>query len=81
MIDLDWTAVGQYGIGGMALALLAYVLKMHYESYQANTIALSELKSVIERQVEREQTFHNELLPLIRDTNERVRTIEVEVRR
>ena len=79
--DLDWSAVGQYGLGGMALGLLAYVLKMHYDSYQANTTALHELKSVIEKQTEREQMFHDVILPLMKDTNERVRIIENEVRK
>lgn len=78
---MDWTALGQYGIGGMALGLLAFVLKMHYESYQANTNALSELKAVIERQQDREETYHNVILPLIHDTNERVREIQIEVRK
>jgi len=81
VITLDWSSIGQYGIGGMSLALLAFVLKMHYESYQANTTALSELKEVIHRQTEREESYHNVLLPLIKDTNERVRSIEIEVRK
>ena len=78
---MDWQTIGQYGIGGMSLGLLAFVLKMHYESYQANTTALSELKQVIERQLEREKNYYDVLLPLMKDTNERVRSIENEVRK
>ena len=78
---MDWSSIGQYGIGGMALALLAYVLKMHYESYQANTTALSELKTVIEKQADREKVFMDMIYPIAKDTNERVRMIEQEVRR
>lgn len=78
---MDWSTIGQYGIAGIALGLLAFVLKMHYESYQANTNALSELKEVIQRQTDREESYHNVLLPLIKDTNERVRIIENEVRK
>lgn len=72
---------GQYGIAGLSFGLLAFVLKMHYESYQANTTALAELKEVIQRQTDREENYHNVLLPLCKDTNERVRTIEIEVRK
>lgn len=81
MKKLDWSQVGQYGIGGMSLGLLAYVLKMHYDSYQANTTALYELKSVIEKQTEKEEMFHDVILPILKDTNERVRIIEIEVKR
>lgn len=78
---MDWSQVGQYGVAGLTLGLLAFVLKMHYESYRANTNALSELKEVIQRQTDREENYYNVLLPIIKDTNERVRIIENEVRK
>jgi hypothetical protein len=78
---MDWTVIGQYGIAGLALGILLFVLKMHYESYQANTLAITELKLVIERQIDRERSYHEVLLPLIQDTNERIREIQIEVRK
>ncbi|CAB4128014.1 hypothetical protein UFOVP103_13 [uncultured Caudovirales phage] len=77
---MDWSQVGQYGIGGMSLFILAYVLKMHYESYQANTNALSELKIVIQKQSDREQLFMDMIYPIAKDTNERIRIIETMVK-
>lgn len=78
---LDWSTLGQYGIATVALALLAYALKLFHDAYNLNTSALNELKIVIERQTERENSYYNVLLPLIQDTNERVRIIEIEVRK
>lgn len=78
---LDWTQLGQYGIATVALGLLAYALKLFHDSYQQNTAALNELRLVIERQAEREKSYHEVLLPLLKDTNERVRVIENEVKK
>lgn len=78
---MDFSVIGQYGLGGIAMGLLAYVLKMHYESYQANTNALSELKSVIEKQTAKEEMFMNQIFPLAKDTNDRVRIIEQELKK
>lgn len=79
--QMDLAALGQYGLGGIAMGLLAYVLKMHYESYQANTNALSELKTVIANQTAKEEMFMQQIYPLAKDTNDRVRIIEQELKK
>lgn len=78
---MDWTTLGQYGVATVALGLLGYALKLFHDSYQLNTTALNELKIVIERQTEREQAYHELIIPLLKDTNERVRIIEIEVKK
>lgn len=65
----------------MALALLGYALKLFHDSFRENTNALTELKTVIEKQTEREKAFIDVIYPLAKDTNERVRAIEIEVRK
>lgn len=78
---MDWSTIGQYGVATVALALLGYALKLFHDSYQLNTTALNELKIVIERQTEREQAYHELIIPILKDTNERVRIIENEVKK
>ncbi len=78
---MDFSTWSQYGIAGMALALLAYALKLFHDSYKENTEALNQLKMVMEKQAVREQMFMDMIYPVAKDTNERVRHIEESVRR
>lgn len=73
---MDFTTWSQYGIAGMALALLAYALKLFHDSYKENTEAINQLKMVMEKQAVREQMFMDMIYPVAKDTNERVRRIE-----
>lgn len=73
---MDLNALSQYGIAGMALALLAYALKMFHDSYKENTSAINQLKEVMEKQAVREQMFMDMIYPIAKDTNERVRRME-----
>ncbi len=73
---MDLNALSQYGIAGMALALLAYALKMFHDSFKENTSAISQLKEVMEKQAVREQMFMDMIYPIAKDTNERVRRME-----
>jgi hypothetical protein len=78
---LDWTIFGQYGLGGIALGLLAYALKLFHDSYRENTKAIHSLTYVMEKQSVREQMFMDMIYPIAKDTNERVRIIENEVKK
>lgn len=73
---MDLNALSQYGIAGMALALLAYALKLFHDSYKENTNAINQLKEVMEKQSVREQMFMDMIYPIAKDTNERVRRME-----
>ena len=73
---MDLNTLSQYGIAGMALALLAYALKLFHDSYKENTNAISQLKEVMEKQAVREQMFMDMIYPIAKDTNERVRRME-----
>lgn len=78
---MDFNSWSQYGIAGMALALLAYALKLFHDSYKENTEAINQLKSVMEKQAIREQMFMDIIYPIAKDTNDRVKHIEETVKR
>ena len=73
---MDITQVGQYGVGVVALVLLAYALKLFHTSYRENTKAIHQLTTVMEKQAVREQMFMDMIYPIAKDTNERVRRME-----
>lgn len=78
---MDFTSWSQYGIAGMALALLAYALKLFHDSYKENTEAINQLKMVMEKQSIREQMFMDMIYPVAKDTNDRVKHIEDSIKR
>lgn len=73
---MDFTQLGQYGVGVVALGLLAYALKLFHDSYRENTKAIHQLTTVMEKQAVREQMFMDLIFPIAKDTNERVRRME-----
>lgn len=73
---MDFSQLGQYGIASIALGLLAYALKLFHDSYVANTDAINQLRTVMEKQAVREQLFMDMIYPIAKDTNERVRRLE-----
>lgn len=78
---MDFSTWSQYGIAGMALALLAYALKLFHDSYKENTEAINQLKMVMEKQAIREQMFMEMIYPVAKDTNDRVRSLEEALKR
>lgn len=78
---MDFTSWSQYGIAGMALALLGYALKLFHDSYKENTEAINQLKTVMEKQGVREQMFMDMIYPIAKDTNDRIRHIEESINR
>ena len=68
--------LGQYGVAGLLVALLAYALKMFHDSYRENTKAIYRLSNVIDKQTQKEQMFMDAIYPIAKDTNERIRRME-----
>lgn len=73
---MDFSTLSEYGIAGMALGLLAYALKLFHDSYRENTLAIVQLKEVMEKQAVKEQMFMDMIYPIAKDTNERIRRME-----
>ena len=78
---MDFSTWSQYGIAGMALALLAYALKLFHDSYKENTAAINQLTIVMEKQAIREEMFMEMIYPIAKDTNDRVKNLEEGIKR
>ena len=80
---MDVSQLGQYGVGIVALGLLAYALKLTFDSlrqfrvsFDKNTEAIHQLTNIMEKQSTREHIVMEHISLVVNDTNQRVRRME-----
>lgn len=80
MPDFETLAsVSQYGIAAVALIGLLWFSAKLLESYNKNTEAINRMSSVLDRSMERETVFQQELMRISKDTNRKVDDIHRKV--
>lgn len=80
MPDFETLAsVSQYGIAAVALIGLLWFSAKLLESYNKNTEAINRMSNVLDRSMERETVFQQELMRISKDTNRKVDDIHRKV--